>query len=70
MSSSTVSEVAIEAVIHDYNAGVFLSVKAAAKGYNLSRTTLARRLQGGGTRILSHQYEQKLSDLIIAIADI
>jgi len=54
-------EAAIQAAISDVVSGVFTSQRAAAKAYNIPRSTLAARLRGTQTRQFSHEYQQRLT---------
>ena len=54
-------EATIQAAISDLNAGVYPSQRAAAKAYNIPRSTLAARLRGTQTRQFSHKYQQRLT---------
>ncbi|OWY56620.1 CENP-B protein [Alternaria alternata] len=54
-------EAAIQAAISNVVSGVFTSQRAAAKAYNIPRSTLAARLRGTRTRQFSHEYQQRLT---------
>jgi hypothetical protein len=51
----------IEAAIQDYRTGRYSSVRAAAKAYGISRTTLQARVNGRTNRATSHEYRQRLT---------
>ncbi|CAI6335564.1 unnamed protein product [Periconia digitata] len=54
-------EATIQSAIHDFNAGIYLSQRAAAKAYGLPRSTLQGRLQGATDSATSHQHQQRLT---------
>ena len=54
-------EADIQAAITGYNSGVFTSQRAAAKAYNIPRSTFAERLKGATTRSASHPHQQRLT---------
>jgi hypothetical protein len=51
----------IQSAIQDFESGVYPSIRAAAKAYNVSRATVGRRIQGRPTRHDAHEYRQRLS---------
>ena len=53
-------EFAIKSAIADLNAGIYKSLRAAAKAYGLPPTTLHNRYNGITTRAISHQFQQRL----------
>jgi hypothetical protein len=63
-------EVILQAAISDLNDGVFTSVRACAKAYNVPRSTLSDRLAHRPTRSMARQQQQRLSpeqeDFIVA----
>ena len=54
-------ETAIFQAISDFNTGVYRSVRAAARAYNIPRSTLQHRLAGTTTSAISHHDQQRLS---------
>jgi hypothetical protein len=54
-------EVILQAAISDLNNGVFTSVRACAKAYNVPRSTLSDRLAHRPTRSMARQQQQWLS---------
>lgn len=55
------SEQSLSYALHALESDPNLSVNAAAKAYNVPRTTLRRRRTGGTNRQISHEQEQRLS---------
>jgi hypothetical protein len=54
-------EQAFEQAIEDLEKGVFDTIAAAARAYNLDRTTLSRRIKGTTKRSAAHSEQQALS---------
>jgi DNA invertase Pin-like site-specific DNA recombinase len=54
-------EQAFEQAIEDLEKGVFNTIAAAARAYNLDRTTLSRRIKGTTKRSAAHSEQQALS---------
>jgi hypothetical protein len=53
-------ELSIQSAIRDLNSGVYTSRPAAAKAYNISRSTLQERLAGRHPHAIAHQIAQRL----------
>ena len=54
-------ELAIQSAIQDLNSGVYSSKSAAAKAYDLPRSTLIGRLNGATNYRASHENQQRLT---------
>ena len=54
-------EVAIQLAIADINSGRYTSQRAAAKAYNIPRTTLQARINGRPNNAASHAHQQRLN---------
>jgi predicted kinase len=61
VSSKDSCEVILQAAISDLNNGVFTSIWACAKAYNVPRSTLSDRLAYCPTRSIARQQQQRLS---------
>ena len=54
-------EHSIEAALRDLENGVYTSQRAAAKAYNIPRSTIQARLTGRTNHGLAHQHQQRLT---------
>jgi hypothetical protein len=61
MSHGATREFAIQSAIKDFESGVYSTQLAAAKAYNIPRTTLALRLKGSTNARVSHEQQQRLT---------
>jgi hypothetical protein len=61
VSSEDSRKVILQAAISDLNNGVFTSIQACAKAYNVPRSTLSNRLAHRPTRSIARQQQQQLS---------
>ncbi|OBT65386.1 hypothetical protein VE03_06018 [Pseudogymnoascus sp. 23342-1-I1] len=61
MADRTIREYAIQSAIKDFESGVYSTQSAAAKAYNVPRTTLASRLKGCTNARVGHEQQQRLT---------
>jgi hypothetical protein len=61
VSSKDSHKVILQAAISDLNNGVFTSIQACAKAYNVPRSTLSNRLAHRPTCSMARQQQQRLS---------
>ncbi|KEQ90155.1 hypothetical protein AUEXF2481DRAFT_57885, partial [Aureobasidium subglaciale EXF-2481] len=54
-------ELTIQTALHEFNTGVFTSLRAAGRAHNVSERTLRRRRDGILDRRTAHAHEQRLS---------
>ena len=58
-----ISKPAVDAAVADYRRGLFPSIRAAARAYNVAESTVRDRYHGKPTRQQGHSHEQILSPL-------
>ena len=57
------SKPAVDAAVADYRRGLFPSIRAAARAYNVAEASVRQRLRGRPTRQQGHSHEQILSPI-------
>ena len=57
------SKPAVDAAVADYRRGVFPSIRAAARAYNVAEATVRKRNNSRLTRQQGHSHEQLLSPI-------